>query len=53
MSINYDTNIQKTREYIIHELLEDCEDIGKTKWYYRPFKCSNQIYRLDSIMTTG
>jgi len=38
IQIDHDTDIQKVRENIVHELLEGHESIGKTKGYYRPFK---------------
>ena len=38
IQIDYDTDIQKVRENVVHELLESCRSIGKTKEYYRPFK---------------
>jgi len=31
IKIDLDTNIQKVREYTIHELLEDYNDINKTE----------------------
>ena len=38
IQIDYDTDIQKVRENVIHELLEGHGSIGKTKRYYRLFK---------------
>jgi len=38
IQINHDTDIQKVRENVIHELLEDRGSIGKAKGHYRPFK---------------
>ena len=38
IQIDHDTDIQKVRENIIHELLEGRESIGKTEGHYRPFK---------------
>jgi len=38
IQIDHDTDIQKIRENVIHELLESCRSIGKTEGYYRPFK---------------
>ena len=38
IQIDYDTDIQKVRENIVHELLEGHGSIGKTERYYRPFK---------------
>ena len=38
IQIDYNTDIQKVRENVIHELLEGHRSIGKTKGYYRPFK---------------
>jgi len=38
IQIDYNTDIQKIAENVIHELLEGCGSIGKTKRYYRPFK---------------
>jgi len=35
---DYDTDIQKIRENVIHELLKGHRSIGKTKEHYRPFK---------------
>ena len=31
IKVDYNTNIQNVREYIVHELPEDCGSIGKTK----------------------
>jgi len=38
IQIDHNTDIQKVRENVVHESLEDCENIGKTKGHYRPFK---------------
>ena len=38
IQINHDTDIQKVGENVIHESLEGCRSIGKTKGHYRPFK---------------
>ena len=38
IQIDHDTDIQKIRENVIHESLEGCRSIGKTKRHYRPFK---------------
>jgi len=38
IQIDHNTDIQKVRENIIHELLEGCRSIGKTERYYRLFK---------------
>jgi len=38
IQIDHDTDIQKVGENVIHELLEGCRSIGKTKEHYRPFK---------------
>jgi len=38
IQIDHDTDIQKVRENVVHELLEGCRSIGKTKGHYRPFK---------------
>jgi len=38
IQIDHDTDIQKIRENVIHELLEGHGSIGKTKGHYRPFK---------------
>ena len=38
IQIDYDTDIQKVRENIIHELLEGRGNIGKAEGYYRLFK---------------
>jgi len=38
IQIDHDTDIQKIRENVIHELLESYGSIGKTKGHYRPFK---------------
>jgi len=38
IQIDHDTDIQKVRENVIHELLEDRESIGKTEGHYRLFK---------------
>jgi len=38
IQIDHDTDIQKFRENVIHELLEGHRNIGKTEEHYRPFK---------------
>jgi len=38
IQIDYDTDIQKVRENVIHEFLEDHRSIGKTKKHYRSLK---------------
>jgi len=38
IQIDHDTYIQKIGENDVHESLEDCGSIGKTKGHYRPFK---------------
>jgi len=38
IQIDYDTNIQKIRENVVHKSLEGHRSIGKTEGYYRPFK---------------
>jgi len=38
IQIDHDTDIQKVRENVIHELLEGYRSIGKTERYYRSFK---------------
>jgi len=38
IQIDYNTDIQKVGENVIHELLESCGSIGKTKGHYRLFK---------------
>jgi len=38
IQIDHDTDIQKIRENVIHELLEGYGSISKAKGYYRPFK---------------
>jgi len=38
IQIDHDTDIQKVRENIVHELLEGCGSIVKTERHYRPFK---------------
>jgi len=38
IQIDHNTDIQKVRENIIHELLEGCGSIGKAKEHYRLFK---------------
>jgi len=38
IQINHNTDIQHVRENVIHELLEGCGSIGKTKGHYRSFK---------------
>ena len=40
IQIDYDTDIQKVRENVIHEFLEDHRSIGKTKKHYRSLKWS-------------
>ena len=40
IQIDHDTDIQKIGENVIHELLEGCGSIGKTKGHYKPFKLS-------------
>ena len=40
IQIDHDIDIQKIRENIVHEMLESCRSIGKTKGHYRPFKWS-------------
>jgi len=40
IQIDYDTDIQKVRENVIHESLEGRGSIDKTKRHYRPFKLS-------------
>ena len=37
IQIDYDIDIQKVRENIVYELLEDCRSIGKTERHYSPF----------------
>ena len=37
IQIDHNTDIQKIRENIVYELLEDCRSISKTKRYYSPF----------------
>jgi len=38
IQIDHNTDIQKVRENVVHESLEGCGSIGKTKGHYRPFK---------------
>jgi len=38
IQIDHNTDIQQVRENVIHESLEGCGSIGKTKEHYRPFK---------------
>jgi len=38
IQIDHNTDIQKIRENVIHELLEGHRSIGKTEGYYRLFK---------------
>ena len=38
IQIDHNTDIQKFRENVVHELLEGCRSISKTKGYYKPFK---------------
>ena len=38
IQIDHNTDIQKVRENVVHELLEDHGSIGKAKGHYRPFK---------------
>ena len=38
IKIDHNTDIQKIRKNIIHELLKDYRSISKTKEYYRLFK---------------
>ena len=38
IQIDNDTDIQKVRENIVHELLKGHGSIGKTKEHYKPFK---------------
>jgi len=38
IQIDHDTDIQKIGENVVHELLEGCRSIDKTKGHYRPFK---------------
>ena len=38
IQIDHDTDIQKIRENVVHELLKSYRSIGKTKGHYRPFK---------------
>ena len=38
IQIDHDTDIQKVRENVVHELLEGRGSIGKTEGHYRPFK---------------
>jgi len=38
IQIDHNTDIQKVRENVVHELLEGHRNIGKTEGHYRPFK---------------
>jgi len=38
IQIDHNTDIQKIRENVVHELLEGHRSIGKTEGHYRPFK---------------
>ena len=38
IQIDHNTNIQKIRENVVHELLKSHKSISKTEEYYRPFK---------------
>jgi len=38
IQIDHNTDIQKARENVVHELLEGCGSISKTEGYYKPFK---------------
>jgi len=38
IQIDHNTDIQKVRENVVHELIEGHRSIGKTKEHYRPFK---------------
>ena len=38
IQIYHNTDIQKVRENVIHELLKSCGSISKTEGHYRPFK---------------
>jgi len=38
IQIDYNTDIQKVRENVIHELLEGCKSISKTEGHYRLLK---------------
>ena len=38
IQIDHNTDIQKVRENVVHELLESYKSIGKTERHYRPFK---------------
>ena len=38
IQIDYNIDIQKVREKVIHESLEDCKSVNKTKKYYRPLE---------------
>jgi len=40
IQIDHDTDIQKIRENVVHELLEGYGSIDKTERHYRPFKWS-------------
>jgi len=40
IQIDYDTDIQKIGENVIHESLKGCKSIGKTERHYRPFNQS-------------
>jgi len=38
IQVNHNTDIQKIRENIVHESVENCGSIGKAEGHYRPFK---------------
>jgi len=38
IQIDHDIDIQKVRENVIHESMEDHRSIGKTEEHYKPFK---------------
>ena len=38
IQIDHDTDIQKIRQNVVHQLLEGHRSIGKAKKHYRPFK---------------
>ena len=40
IQIDHNKNIQKVREEVVHELLEGCRSIGKTKEHYKLLKSS-------------
>ena len=40
IQIDYNIDIQKVRENVIHKLLKGYRSIGKTERYYRPLKWS-------------